>query len=161
MFWKTLCLTMSVFFLATGCSDAATKPVEKAESKAKATWTEDIEEAFKTAAKEKKLVFINFTGSDWCFWCKIADKNIFQTAQWAEFSKRFVCLKVDFPRAGAPDVMTMQKRRDFAKRFSVRGYPTFVLADADKMQKGRFSAGKKSAEVFIGEIEAALKNANR
>ena len=57
--------------------------------------------------------------------------------------------------------MTMQKRRDFAKRFSVREYPTFVLADADKMQKGRFSAGKKSAKVFIGEIDAALKNANR
>ena len=146
--------------VCAGCSEAVSGP---AASKAAAgsVWTEDIEGAFKTAAAAKKPVFINFTGSDWCYWCKIADKNIFQTAKWAEFSKRFVCLKVDFPRAGAPDVMTMQKRRDFAKRFSVRGYPTFVLADADKMQKGRFSAGKKPAEVFIGEIEAALKNANR
>ena len=140
-----------------GCSEAVSGP---AASKAAAgsVWTEDIEGAFKAAAEGKKPVFVNFTGSDWCYWCKIADSNIFRTGEWAAFSKKVVCLKVDFPRDGAPDVMTMQKRRDFARKFSVRGYPTFVLADAEKKELARFTAGKKDAAAFIGEVESALEN---
>ena len=120
-------------------------------------WTENIDEAFETAAREKKPVFINFTGSDWCYWCILADKNIFRTKEWADFSGKVVCLKVDFPREGAPDVMTMQKRREFAQKFAVRGYPTFVLADAERRQLARFSAGRKDAATFIGEVAARLK----
>jgi protein disulfide-isomerase len=147
--------------ICSGCSEAVSEPVEKNAAVAASAWTEDIGGAFKTASAEKKPVFINFTGSDWCYWCKIADKNIFQTKEWAAFSKKVVCLKVDFPRHGAPDVMTMKKRRDFAEKFSVRGYPTFVLVDAEKKESARFMAGKKDAATFIGEVEAALKDVSR
>jgi protein disulfide-isomerase len=147
--------------VCVGCSEAVSEPAERNAAAAASAWTEDIEGAFKTAAAAKKPVFINFTGSDWCYWCKIADKNIFQSKEWAAFSKKVVCLKVDFPRHGAPDVMTMKKRRDFAEKFSVRGYPTFVLVDAEKKESARFMAGKKDAATFIGEVEAALKDVSR
>ena len=90
-----------------------------AADKAKSLWTEDIDGAFKTAAKDKKPVFVNFTGSDWCYWCILADKNIFSTGQWEKFSEKMVCLKVDFPKNGRPDAETMSKRFALAKRFGV------------------------------------------
>ncbi len=43
-------------------------------------WTEDIDGAFKTAAAEGKSVFIDFTGSDWCYWCILASR-IFSAPQ--------------------------------------------------------------------------------
>jgi protein disulfide-isomerase len=147
------------FLVVTGCSDAQSEPVAGSGAAAGSVseWTEDIDGAFRTAAEEKKPVFINFTGSDWCYWCKVADKNIFSTKEWKAFAGKFVCLKVDFPRGGAPDVMTMKKRQDFAGTFAVRGYPTFVLADAGRKQLARFSAGRKDAQTFIGEVKSALE----
>jgi hypothetical protein len=51
----------------------------------------------------------------------------------------------------------MNKRRGFARGFNVRGYPTFVLADAGRAELARFVAGRKDAATFIGEVDAALK----
>ena len=120
-------------------------------------WTEDIDGAFKTAAAEGKSVFIDFTGSDWCYWCILADKNIFSTKQWALFAPKMVCLKVDFPKEGRPDAETMAKRWKLAKEFNVRGYPTFVLVSPERKEIARFSAGRKSADEFIDEIKKVLK----
>ena len=115
-------ILMSAVALAALASDglfagsAASMPESaSAADKAKSLWTEDIDGAFKTAAKDKKPVFVNFTGSDWCYWCILADKNIFSTGQWEKFSEKMVCLKVDFPKNGRPDAETMSKRFALAK----------------------------------------------
>ncbi len=146
-------------FAAADCGSCCAKDKSrnaKAAKCEKRIWTEDIEAAFKTAAAEKKQVFIDFTGSDWCYWCILADKNIFSTKEWADFSSKMVCLKVDFPRKNKPDAAVMAKRRAFAKAFNVKGYPTFVLASPERNEIARFSAGKKSAAQFISEVEKAL-----
>jgi thiol:disulfide interchange protein len=101
-------------------------------------------------------VFIDFTGSDWCYWCILADKNIFSTSEWEKFSRKMVCLKVDFPKNNRPDAATQLKRKAFAREFNVRGYPTFVLASPERKEIARFSAGRKSAAAFIAEVEKAL-----
>ena len=139
-----------------GCSAKEKSRCVKAEKCDRQLWTEDIEGAFKTAAAEKKQVFIDFTGSDWCYWCILADRNIFSTKEWADFSANMVCLKVDFPSKNKPDAATMSGRRAFAKEFGVRGYPTFILASPDRKQIARFSAGKKGAAEFIAEVKKAL-----
>ena len=138
----------------TGCpSSEATAEQKKS---AREVWTEDIEGAFKAAAESGKPVFIDFTGSDWCGWCKLADKNIFSTQAWAEFADEVICLKVDFPRNGRPDVMTMGRREQLAKAFGVEGFPTLVLAAADRKKLAQFSAGRKGAAEFIAEVRKAL-----
>ena len=131
----------------------------EAASKAKAVWIEDIDEAFRLAKEQKKQVFVDFTGSDWCYWCILADKNIFTTKEWAEFSGKMVCLKVDFPRQAAkkPSADVQLKRREFAKEFGIRGFPTFVLASPDRREIARFSAGKKMAGEFIEEVKKVLE----
>ena len=40
-------------------------------------WTSDFEAAKKTAAKEKRLMYVLFTGSDWCGYCIKLQKDEF------------------------------------------------------------------------------------
>ena len=49
-------------------------------------WTMDFDAATKLAAEKKVPLMLNFTGSDWCGWCKLMDKNVFAEAE--AFSRR-------------------------------------------------------------------------
>ena len=40
-------------------------------------WTQDVEAAQELARKENKYTLLNFTGSDWCGWCKLMDEHVF------------------------------------------------------------------------------------
>ena len=126
----------------TGCPsrEMADGPAPGAARKAASAevWTDDIDGAFKLSSESGRPVFIDFTGSDWCGWCKLADRNIFSTPEWAEFASEVVCLKVDFPRQGRPDALTMKKREELLKAFGVEGFPTLVLATADRKELARF-----------------------
>ena len=142
----------------TGCPSRVAEEKGGAAQKRSAAevWTDDIEGAFKTAAESGKPVFIDFTGSDWCGWCKLAEKNIFSTQAWADFASELVCLKVDFPQQNRPDVMTMNKREDLAKAFGVEGFPTLVLVTAERKELARLMAGRKGAAEFIAEVRKSM-----
>ena len=62
-------------------------------------WTHDWDAAT-TAAKEKGMpVFVNFTGSDWCPWCKILERQVFSQQEWSSWARRNVYLvRLDFPK---------------------------------------------------------------
>ena len=42
-------------------------------------WLDDYDAALKKAAAENKHVVVDFSGSDWCGWCKRLDKEVFAT----------------------------------------------------------------------------------
>lgn len=94
-------------------------------------WTEDAKAATATAAKEKKDLLINFTGSDWCGWCVKLDKEVFsQEAFTKEAPQHYVFLKLDFPRRRELSDEVKKQNAEWKLRMPVRGYPTIVLADA-------------------------------
>ena len=55
------------------------------------TW----DQALKAASAEHKYIFVDgFT--EWCYWCKVLDKNTFSDEKVAEFmNSHFICLKLD------------------------------------------------------------------
>lgn len=123
----------TVCALLTACTlfAEAEKPAIKGAEVGK--WTMDIDAA-KTLAKEtNKPLFINFTGSDWCGWCKMMDKQIFSTTEWQDYAKQnLVLLWIDFPKN--KDLIPkefMPRNRKFAKKFNVQGYPTYVVLAPD------------------------------
>ena len=62
-------------------------------------WTDNFAEAKATAAKEKKDLLLNFTGSDWCGWCIRLDKEVFSQPDYVKAApEMFVHVKVDSPR---------------------------------------------------------------
>ena len=50
-------------------------------------WTDNFSEAQAAAAEGDKDLLLDFTGSDWCGWCKLMDKNVFSQKKWKEYVK--------------------------------------------------------------------------
>src|SRR5258705_10778383 len=61
-------------------------------------WTTDLPKAQAQAKTEKKLVLMDFTGSDWCGWCIKLHKEVFSPQDFADYAKKnLVLVEVDFP----------------------------------------------------------------
>lgn len=66
-------------------------------SAAKDGWTDNLEAAKAQAKKENKKILLDFTGSDWCGWCKKLDAEVFSKAEFKEYAdKHLVLVEVDF-----------------------------------------------------------------
>src|SRR5690348_11884172 len=64
-----------------------------------ANWLTDLPAAQAAAKAEKKIVLINFTGSDWCGWCIRLRNEVFSQPQFDSFAKdHLVLVETDFPR---------------------------------------------------------------
>lgn len=98
-------------------------------------WMTDFDAAKKVAAEQKKDLLVDFSGSDWCGWCKKLDAEVFSQAAFTDTAlKTYVLVVLDFPmkpenKAKIPEAQ--QKRNaELQKEFSIRGYPSVLLMDA-------------------------------
>ena len=94
-------------------------------------WIPTYKEALKKSRKEKKLVLIYFTGSDWCGPCKVLDKDLFQTKKFKYLAdKNLILLEVDIPRR--IDLLSPKKMRHnkiIQKKYKVRSFPTLMIVN--------------------------------
>lgn len=95
-------------------------------------WTDSFPEAVRLARDKQRQVFMFFTGSDWCSWCKRLETEVLSTPEFARYvADRFVLLKIDFPRkVQQPDDLIAQNQA-LAKRFRVAGFPTVIVFSSD------------------------------
>jgi protein disulfide-isomerase len=92
-----------------------------------ADWTEDYASALAKAKKEHKIVLLNFTGSDWCPWCKRTDAEVFETKKFGDYAdKHLVLVTVDFPRSHPQAKATAEQNAALQERFGIEGFPTLV-----------------------------------
>ncbi|MBL4848136.1 MAG: thioredoxin family protein [Planctomycetes bacterium] len=62
-------------------------------------WQTDLQKALREAKKRRVPLVLDFTGSDWCGYCIQLKKDVFDTKEFARWSKRGpVLLELDFPR---------------------------------------------------------------
>ena len=62
-------------------------------------WLVNLDEAYELSKETGKPIMANFTGSDWCGWCKRLSANVFvhdEFKQWA--SENVILLELDYPR---------------------------------------------------------------
>ncbi|NCQ19388.1 MAG: DUF255 domain-containing protein, partial [Ignavibacteria bacterium] len=101
------------------------------------SWKENLDEALKTAQLENKTVLVNFTGSDWCIWCKRLNEEVFSKPEFAEYAeKNLVLVKIDFPREKEQTQETKFYNQQLAAQYKIEGYPTIVLLRKDGSQLG-------------------------
>lgn len=127
-------------------------------------WLVDIEEAYQLSKKTGKPILANFTGSDWCGWCKKLTKSVFihdEFKQWAE--KNVVLLELDYPKRKQLPTNIKQQNRSLQQAFGIRGYPTIYVFDLDKNSNGEFAIdayGKtgytKTVKEFTNTVEQFL-----
>ena len=49
-------------------------------------WYDDFDLALKAAQTAQKKLYILFTGSDWCSWCKKLKANVLETKEFKDFA---------------------------------------------------------------------------
>ena len=144
-----------------------TATVEEVEYKAENEgWLVDVMQAHELSEKTGKPILANFTGSDWCGWCKklkyaVFDKEEFKT--WAE--ENVILLELDFPRRKQIPANIKQQNAQLQQAFQVRGYPTvwvFYLTKPEGSQQFNIDAlGKTgyagSVEIFTKTIESMME----
>ncbi|HAS81822.1 MAG TPA: hypothetical protein DCS43_03895 [Verrucomicrobia bacterium] len=124
-------------------------------------WTQDIDAA-KVVAKEKAMpILLNFTGSDWCSWCKVMDKNVFSQPEWDAYATdKLLLVKLDFPRdKSLVPAAYVPRNEELKTQFDVAGFPTYVLLDGDgETELGRLGSGKdKTPASFAQEVDRVLR----
>jgi thioredoxin-related protein len=124
-------------------------------------WTMDFDAAVEKATQEKLPMMINFTGSDWCGWCKLMDKGVFAQEEWKKFATKNVLLvTLDFPKdKNIVPEKYVSRNNDLKKQFGVRGFPTYVVLDSDgKSKLGQLGAGRdKTPASFIDEFKGVIR----
>lgn len=96
-------------------------------------WLVSLEQAMEQSKKTGKPIMANFTGSDWCGWCKRLDKAVFHQPgfeKWAD--DNVVLLELDFPKRFQLPAEVKQQNQGLKQAFGIRGYPTIWVFDLDK-----------------------------
>jgi thioredoxin-related protein len=123
-------------------------------------WTMDYSAAKKYAKDNKKVLFINFTGSDWCGWCKLMDKAVFSDPSWSEFAKKELSLAyIDFPKnKSLVPAQYVGQNEELKKSFQIKGYPTYLMLAPDgQTLLGRLGAERNiTPQAFIDKVSALL-----
>lgn len=97
-----------------------------------ASWLTSVPDAKAKAEKEKKLVLLDFTGSDWCGWCKKLDAETFTKPAFADYaSKNLVLVEVDFPKSKVLSEDQKAANKALKEKYDVSGFPTLVVMKAD------------------------------
>lgn len=123
-------------------------------------WLTDYNQALAKAKAEKKLVLLDFTGSDWCPPCKNLHKNVLSTREFLDYAaKNLVLVEVDFPRQKQLPAEQRKANQALAERFNIRAYPTIVLLNAEGRELGRTQGySGESAKAFISRLENWAKS---
>jgi thioredoxin-related protein len=97
-------------------------------------WLDSLDAAKEIAAREDKLILLNFSGSDWCGPCIKMKKEVFENEAFLSIaSNELVLVRADFPRSKKNKLpIEQQKRNDaLAEEYNPLGkFPYTVLLDA-------------------------------
>ena len=92
------------------------------------SWLTDLPKAQAQAKTEKKLVMLDFTGSDWCGWCIKLNNEVFSQPEFVEYAKKnVVCVEVDFPNKKKLSPEQKKANDALAAKYKIEGYPTIIV----------------------------------
>ena len=130
-----------------------------ATSQAAQQWETNYQAALEQAAKENKMVLLDFTGSDWCGWCIKLKKDTFSKPEFQKLTEeKLVLVELDFPRSKTQSAELKKQNQELAEKFGIEGFPTLVLVSSQGTEVARnvgYLAG--GPEGFAKWVESAGK----
>ena len=122
------------------------------------SWLTDYEQARKQARAHGKDLLLDFTGSDWCVWCKRLEQEVFGRESFQkEAAKHFVLVKIDFPQDKRQPAALVEQNRGLMAQFVVEGYPTIYLVDVDGRPYASTGYKKGGPEIYLGHLRELRK----
>jgi thioredoxin-related protein len=125
---------------------------------AKSGWSEDYQQSVAKGKAENKLVLLDFTGSDWCVWCKKLDKEVFSTPEFQDYAKNhLVLMEVDFPQAKPQPANIKAQNDKLQSKFKIEGYPTVIVLNPEGKPVGQLGYMEGGPKAFIAALEKLNK----
>lgn len=117
-------------------------------------WLTDLPKAQEKAKAEKKLVLMDFTGSDWCPWCVKLHKEVFSQTEFVEYAqKNLVPVEIDFPRKKEQSADLKAANQKLQQQYKIEGYPTVIVLDANGKKVGELGYMQGGPKAFIAELD--------
>ena len=157
---------LALFVISASFSNAQTSMADyKPENEG---WLVDLHEAYRLSKETNKPILANFTGSDWCGWCKRLTKSVFIHDEFKEWAKdKVILLELDYPRRKQLPAQIIQQNNSLRQAFGIRGYPTIYVFDLNKNEKGEFAISalgktnfKQTVKEFTDDVDSMLANRN-
>ena len=125
-------------------------------------WLDDYDAALAKAAAEGRHVIVNFSGSDWCTWCKSLDEEVFATDAFKKAAAgKYVLLMVDSPMDKS--LLTEKAAREhpqLAEKCGVKGLPTVVVLDPTGEEVCRLKYAKGGGpEAYLAKLDSEIRDA--
>jgi len=138
---------------------AAVSLVFAAFARAESDWQHDYTKAQEDAKANHKLLFLNFTGSDWCGWCIKLDKDIFSQQQFKNYAHdNLVLVELDFPRKKSQATEERKQNMQLAQQYEVLGFPTIVVLNSNGQKVWQFDGYFPGGlEAFIAQLQKLPK----
>jgi thioredoxin-related protein len=112
------------------------------------TW----KEAFAEAKKQDKYLFIDCY-TDWCGWCKVADKKTFPDKVVGEIlNTYFISVKVD---------MEQGEGVSLARKYRVTGFPCYLMFSPDGTLAKKMVGYMENPEEFAAEVKKPMDDTDR
>jgi len=148
-----LLLVFSAFATFSLAQGAATAKAHTPENEG---WMLYLEEAYAESKKTGKPIMANFTGSDWCGWCKKLTKSVFVHKEFQDWADdNVVLLELDYPRRKKLSSDLTEQNKGLQQAFRVSGFPTIWVFHLDKDDTGQFNIdplGKTGYSKTVGEF---------
>ena len=121
-------------------------------------WLTDFNKAQQESVQSKKMILLNFSGSDWCAPCIRMRTEIFDSDVFNKYAaEHLVLVNADFPRLKKHQLTKEQTRQNemLADKYNKDGkFPFTVLLNQDgKVLKEWDGLPKESPELFVDEIK--------
>ena len=121
-------------------------------------WQTDLPKAQAKAKAEKKLVMLDFTGSDWCGWCIRLNSEVFSKPEFVEYAKtNLVAVEVDFPHAKKQTEEQKKANQELQEKYKIPGYPTIIVLNGAGEKVGQLGYMPGGPKAFIAELEKLRK----
>ena len=148
---------MAAALLAISCSESSTAE-ESTKASAKSGWLTNYAEAQQEAKSQQKLLLMDFTGSDWCGYCIMLDKEVFSKPEFKEYAgKNLILFEADFPRRKELPADTMEQNQRLAMKYQIQGFPTIVVLDSSGKELAQLGYMRGGPQAFIAELEKLPK----
>ncbi|MDB6063934.1 MAG: trxA [Pedosphaera sp.] len=120
-----------------------------------AEWLTDLPKALEKAKTEKKLVMMEFTGSDWCPPCKALHKNVMTSPEFEAYaSTNLVLVELDFPHKKEQSAELKKSNAALAEKYKIEGYPTVIVLDENGKELSKdVGYGGEKPEQFIEKLK--------
>ncbi|HEX8897052.1 MAG TPA: thioredoxin family protein [Chthoniobacterales bacterium] len=157
-------LFVAAAILAVSCSKKQTvetkteKKPENTVAAAKPGWLTSYDQAQKEAQAKNRLLLMDFTGSDWCGWCIMLDKEVFSKPEFKDYAnKNLVLLELDFPRMKKMPPETTAQNERLLMKYGIQGFPTVVVFDSNGKPLGALGYQAGGPQAFIAQLEKLKK----